>query len=173
MEIIVRIGNMRKLSIYCLILAGILCASPVAAQQFDGMASYYGPGFHGRRAADGSIYNMYQFTCAHKKLPFGTRLKVTNKKNGKSIVVTVTDRGPYVKGRIVDLSVAAAKEIDMLRSGVAPVTIEVLKEHKPMVAEALKIKPAILDIKDNLKIDIKRMDVKSEFPNLSLDHQVS
>ena len=151
----------------------MLVVCPAYAQQYEGLASYYGPGFHGRRAADGSIYNMYQFTCAHKKLPFGTRLKVTNKKNGKSIIVTVTDRGPYIKGRIVDLSVAAAKEIDMLRSGVAPVEIEVLTEHKPIMAEALKIRPASLDVKDNLKINIKHVDTKFEMPTLSLDHQVS
>ena len=89
-------------------------ATSMSAQTYTGKASYYGPGFHGRRCANGEIFDMYKLTCAHKTLPFGTRLKVTNQKNGKSTIVTVTDRGPYAKGRIIDLSKAAAMELDMV-----------------------------------------------------------
>ena len=99
------------------------------AQTFEGKASFYGKGFHGRRAADGSVYNMHEMTCAHKTLPFGTKLKVTNKLNGKTVIVKVTDRGPYVRGRIVDLSVAAAQQLDMVRCGVIPVRVEVLGKN--------------------------------------------
>ncbi len=93
----------------------------------EGNASWYGVDFHGRRAADGSRFNMYEFTAAHKTLPFGTRLLVTNLDNGRTVTVTITDRGPFVDDRIIDLSFAAAQEIGMLNSGVAPVRLEVIE----------------------------------------------
>lgn len=92
----------------------------------DGHASWYGPGFHGRLAANGKPFNMNRLTAAHKTLPFGTKLKVTCKASGKSVVVTVTDRGPYIKGRNLDLSYAAAKALDMLDRGTSLVKIQVL-----------------------------------------------
>jgi rare lipoprotein A len=91
-----------------------------------GVASWYGDYFHGRTAADGSIYNMYQFTAAHKTLPFGSVVKVTNLKNGNSCVVKITDRGPFIDGRIIDLSRVAAEEIGMLHTGISKVKIEVI-----------------------------------------------
>lgn len=96
---------------------------PVTIAQPTGAASYYGSSWNGRKTACGEIFNTDSFTCAHKTLPFGTMLKVTNKKNGKSVVVRVTDRGPYVKGRIIDLTLAAAKKLDMVHAGVVPVEI--------------------------------------------------
>ncbi|HDH49821.1 MAG TPA: septal ring lytic transglycosylase RlpA family protein [Nitrospirae bacterium] len=89
-------------------------------------ASWYGPKFHGRATSSGEIFNMYDMTCAHKGFPFGTRLRVTNLKNGKSVVVTVNDRGPFVAGRDLDLSYAAAKEIGLVKAGVGRVRIEYL-----------------------------------------------
>ncbi|MBZ0264503.1 septal ring lytic transglycosylase RlpA family protein, partial [bacterium] len=80
---------------------------------FEGEASFYGPGFHGNLTANGEIYNQNDFTCAHPSLPFNTLLRVTYLKTGKSVEVRVNDRGPYKKKRIIDLSVAAAKEIGM------------------------------------------------------------
>lgn len=91
-----------------------------------GIASWYGGYFHGRTAADGSTYNMYEFTAAHKSLPFGSVVKVTNLKNNDSVVVKITDRGPFIDGRIIDLSKVAAEEIGMLGSGISKVKIEVL-----------------------------------------------
>ncbi len=91
-----------------------------------GVASWYGDYFHGRTAADGSIYNMYQFTAAHKTLPFGSVVKVTNLKNGNVCIVKITDRGPFIDGRIIDLSMVAAEEIGMLDSGISKVKIEVI-----------------------------------------------
>lgn len=114
-------------------------ATSMSAQTYTGKASYYGPGFHGRRCANGEIFDMYKLTCAHKTLPFGTRLKVTNQKNGKSTIVRVTDRGPYVKGRIIDLSKAAAMELDMIASGVANVTVEVIDETPSRATQAAPI----------------------------------
>lgn len=96
---------------------------PVSITEPTGIASFYGREWNGRKTACGEIFNTDSLTCAHKTLPFGTMLKVTNKKNGKSVVVRVTDRGPYVKGRIIDLTLAAAKQIDMVHSGVVPVEI--------------------------------------------------
>lgn len=96
---------------------------PVKIAQPTGIASYYGRAWNGRKTACGEVFNTDSFTCAHRTLPFGTILKVTNKKNGKSVVVRVTDRGPYAKGRIIDLTLAAAKKIDMVNSGVVPVEI--------------------------------------------------
>lgn len=92
----------------------------------SGVASYYGPGFHGRRTANGETFNMNAMTAAHRTLPFGTQLKVTNLSNGRTAIVRVNDRGPYAHGRIIDLSVAAAKQIGSTSSGTARVTLEVL-----------------------------------------------
>lgn len=99
----------------------IAATGDMKAQTLTGDATYYGTRWHGRRTASGEIFNNDSLTCAHRTLPFGTILRVTNKKNGKSVVVRVTDRGPFRKGAIVDLSMAAAKELDMVRSGVVPV----------------------------------------------------
>ena len=96
-------------------------------QSFVGMASYYGKKFHGRKTANGEIFNMYGYSAAHRTLPFGTILKVINLNNGKSVIVKVNDRGPFKKNRILDLSYAAAKDLAMLQSGTAKVKIIILK----------------------------------------------
>ena len=93
-----------------------------------GVASYYGPGFHGRRTANGETFNMNALTAAHRTLPFGTKLKVTNLNNGQFAIVRVNDRGPYVGGRVIDLSVAAAKQIGSTGSGTAKVKLEVVEQ---------------------------------------------
>jgi rare lipoprotein A len=92
----------------------------------EGNASWYGEPFHGRRASNGEIYDMYKFTAAHRTLPFETMVRVTNLSNGKSTVVRITDRGPFVDNRIIDLSLAAAREVDSVVAGVVPVRMEVL-----------------------------------------------
>lgn len=88
-----------------------------------GNATYYGDRWHGRRTADGSSYHKDSLTCAHRTLPFGTLLHVRNPKNGKVVIVKVTDRGPYRRNTIIDLSKAAAKQIDMVQAGVAKVEL--------------------------------------------------
>ncbi|MGQ9707223.1 MAG: septal ring lytic transglycosylase RlpA family protein [bacterium] len=93
----------------------------------EGYASYYGAEFDGKETASGEIYNMYDLTCAHRSLPFGTKLKVTNTENGKSVIVRINDRGPWVKDRIIDLSYQSAKEIGMIDTGIAWVKIKVIK----------------------------------------------
>ena len=94
------------------------------AQTQSGKASYYAKSWTGRRTSNGERLHHDSMTCAHKTLPFGTLLKVTNLLNGKQVVVRVTDRGPYVRGRVVDLSWGAAKAIGMLSQGIAPVSVE-------------------------------------------------
>ena len=92
----------------------------------EGKASYYADKFEGKKTASGEIYKHSKATAAHKTLPFGTRVKVTNKANHKSIIVRINDRGPFVKGRIIDLSKSAAKKLEYLKEGVADVKIKVL-----------------------------------------------
>lgn len=90
-------------------------------------ASWYGPGFHGQKTANGEVYDQNSFTAAHKSLKFGTLLKITNLKNSKSVVVRINDRGPYIHGRDLDLSKAAALELGMVRKGVAKIKVEEIK----------------------------------------------
>lgn len=91
-----------------------------------GMASWYGKKYHGRPTASGEIFDMYRLTAAHKKLPLGTRVRVTNLKNRKRVVVKINDRGPFVRGRIIDLSYGAAKKIGMIEYGTVKVRIEIV-----------------------------------------------
>ncbi len=93
---------------------------------YTGKASWYGPGFHGRRTANGERFNQNAYTAAHRSLPFGTKVKVTNLHNGRSVTVRINDRGPFIRGRIIDLAAGAAKAIGLHSSGVAPVRIQVL-----------------------------------------------
>ena len=90
-------------------------------------ASWYGPGFHGQKTANGEIYDQMAFTAAHKSLKFGTLLKITNLKNNNSVVVRINDRGPYIHGRDLDLSKAAALELGFLRKGVSKIKVEEIK----------------------------------------------
>lgn len=97
-------------------------------QTYLGKASYYAHKFHGRTTANGETYDMHAMTCAHKSLPFNTKVRVTNRNNGRSIVLRVNDRGPFKKGRIVDVSYGAAKKLGMIQRGIVPVKVEVLLE---------------------------------------------
>ena len=98
---------------------------PIGWEQI-GIASWYGPNFHGRYTSNKEIYNMYAYTAAHKTLPMNTIVKVTNLNNDKSVIVRINDRGPFVKGRIIDLSYAAGKKIGLDITGTAPVRLKVL-----------------------------------------------
>src|SRR5262245_23926764 len=100
-----------------------LAITSASASESLGTASFYGKGFHGRKAANGEIFNMHAMTAAHRSLPFGTRVQVTNMKNGRSVEVRIQDRGPYVRGRVLDLSFGAAEALDMVGSGLAKVKI--------------------------------------------------
>jgi rare lipoprotein A len=93
----------------------------------NGTASWYGPGFHGKKTASGEIYDQTKLTAAHKTLPLGTKARVTNLENGNAVEVEINDRGPFVKGRIIDLSRAAAGILGLVEDGVAPVKVEVIE----------------------------------------------
>lgn len=119
-------------SLATVLAAGVLCAgcagpgvrggSPNWREQ--GLASWYGADFHGRRTANGERYNMYAMTAAHKTLPLGTQVDVISQKTGRRIRVRVNDRGPFVAGRVIDLSLAAARALGSVEAGVVPVTVE-------------------------------------------------
>jgi rare lipoprotein A len=107
-------------------------AGAVPTSELQGLASYYAEPYHGRRTASGEIFDSYQeLTAAHRTLPFNTLVKVTNQENGKDVEVRINDRGPFVDGRVIDLSLKAAREIDMVRSGTARVKLTVVKEGPP------------------------------------------
>jgi rare lipoprotein A len=95
-----------------------------------GVASWYGEAFHGKLAANGEVFDKTAFTAAHRKLPLGSVVRVMNLNNGNVVQVRITDRGPYVYGRMLDLSEAAAEELGMLKAGLAPVQLEVSGEHQ-------------------------------------------
>lgn len=107
-------------------VVGMSASKPYNA---EGKASFYANKFHGRLTSNGEIFNQDSLTCAHRTLPFGTYLKVTNKQNGRAVIVRVNDRGPFIEGRIVDLSRAAAKQLDMVDKGV--VRVDVAQVNNP------------------------------------------
>src|SRR6187549_1131346 len=93
-----------------------------------GLASYYAEPYHGRKTASGEIFDSYrELTAAHRTLPFNTMVRVTNKLNGREVDVRINDRGPFVDGRVIDLSLRAAREIDLVQAGIAPVKLTVLQ----------------------------------------------
>lgn len=109
--------------------AAVICAAlfvtPAGAEK--GIASFYGPGFHGRLTASGERFDQNGATCAHPSIRFGVKVRVLNLRNGKSAVCRVTDRGPYSRGRVIDVSKGVAAKLGMIRSGTAPVQITVIK----------------------------------------------
>ncbi len=94
------------------------------------VTSYYGSKFNGKKTASGERYNMFDFTCAHKTLPFGTKLRVTNPENKKSVIVRVNDRGPFIEGRDLDISYAAARKIGLIKYGFKKLKVEILDNDK-------------------------------------------
>jgi len=110
---------------FILFFSAVFTTQSVIAE--EGIAAYYSDVFQGRKTASGDIYDRDKLTAAHKTLPYGTRVKVTHLNNDKSVIVTITDRGPYTKKRIIDLSYAAAQEIDLIRPGISMVRLEILE----------------------------------------------
>jgi rare lipoprotein A len=106
-----------------------------------GIASWYGYPFHGRRAANGEIYDMERLTAAHRTLPFDTRVRVVNLSNERSVEVRINDRGPFVEGRVIDLSMAAARMIDLIRPGTVPVRVAIVSTpaHAPEESYAVQV----------------------------------
>jgi rare lipoprotein A len=125
---------MKKILNKYIIISLLLALSTAACAKHDGIqtgkGSWYGKKFHGRQTASGEKYNMYALTAAHKKLPFNTMVKVTNLSNNRSVIVRINDRGPYAKGRIIDLSYLGARKLGYINKGVAKLKVEVLYKQK-------------------------------------------
>ncbi|MBI5022269.1 MAG: septal ring lytic transglycosylase RlpA family protein [Ignavibacteriales bacterium] len=128
--------------VVCVLLAGCVASPRFTSEKFDkseqlsgefvseGVASYYADEYHGRKTSNGETYDMNDLTAAHQQLPFNTKVKVTNLDNGKSVLVRINDRGPFKSNRIIDLSYAAAKEINMIGPGTARVRLEIIELGK-------------------------------------------
>ncbi len=129
-ELTERLAPVRRLAVAIVVTALAGCSAAVVAptpgHPQSGVASWYGPGFHGQPTSSGAIYDQHALTAAHQQLPLGTRARVTNLENGKSVEVLINDRGPFAKGRIIDLSYAAAREIGMVGPGTARVQVDVV-----------------------------------------------
>ncbi len=127
-----KISNFHFTIYLALVLLMFSCAGPRRAGYYKegyterGLASWYGKDFHGRKTANGEVYDMYKLTAAHKTLPLGVYARVTNLENGKEIKVKVNDRGPFIRGRFLDLSYGAAKELGMVEAGVGKVELEII-----------------------------------------------
>lgn len=123
---------MKKIVIFLTLLVTLLFTTNVMAKtkvnqhSTRGEASYYAGFHHGKKTASGERFNMHSLTAAHRTLPLGSKIKVTNLNNGKEVVVRVNDRGPYAKGRVLDVSLGAAKKLDMIKTGTAKVSIQIL-----------------------------------------------
>jgi rare lipoprotein A len=114
-------GMPKPLAFAAAVLTAVCATSAEAMPIQHGAASWYGPGFHGKRTANGEKFNTRALTAAHKSLPFGSRVRVTNERTGRSVVVRINDRGPYAHGRVIDLSKAAAQAVGI--SGVSKVKL--------------------------------------------------
>lgn len=130
-----------------------------------GIASWYGGAFHGRTTSNGEIYNMHDLTAAHPDLPFGTLVAVTNLRNGRSVTVRINDRGPFVKGRIIDLSLAAARLLELIGPGTAPVRLEIVEEAPlPPGVERFALQLGAFTFKANA--ERLAAELRPEFPSV-------
>lgn len=135
-------------------LSELPLSEPARELDFDrGIASWYGPKFHGRRTANGETYDQNDFTAAHRTLPFNTLVRVENISNGKSVVVRINDRGPYVGDRIIDLSKKAAQHIDMVGIGTTEVNLVILDPEVEFVKEEFLLERFTLQIGSFSKMD--------------------
>lgn len=138
----------------------------MVGESFDGIASWYGPNFHSKATSNGEIYDMHLHTAAHKTLPMNTIVKVYSKDSRRTTIVRINDRGPFVAGRIIDLSYAAAKDIDMVAKGTARVNIEVIGFHGVISKDAIN-KSKELEKVTNLKA------MQKEFKSEVIDKQLT
>ena len=133
--------NLKQVGVLFALLAAVLvltnCATPLPkpidpkiGYTEEGIASWYGPGFHGKLTASGEPYDMYQMTAAHKRLPLGTTVRVRSLATGRSVTVKINDRGPFIRGRIIDLSYAAARSLRMIRKGLERIRLKVLQKPR-------------------------------------------
>jgi len=147
----------------------------VAASDLEGLASYYAEPYHGRKTASGEVFDTYQhLTAAHRTLPFDTFVRVTNKANGRAVDVRINDRGPFVDGRVIDLSLRAAREIDLVRSGTTPVILTILKRQPPTTSAyavqvgAFENQRTAENLKQQLEKKYQRVIIQSVTDNVTL-----
>jgi rare lipoprotein A len=133
-----------------------------------GVASWYGAPFHGRQSSSGEIFDMNRFVAAHRTLPFGSIVRVTNLNNGKQTEVRIIDRGPFVEGRVIDLSLAAAHAIDMVGTGIAPVQLELLSSPFPLTG-AFSVQVGAFQQRKNA--DRLQTDLSRRYPVFVQDYQ--
>lgn len=138
-------------------LSGPLPPPPVAGAVEEGIASWYGPPFHGRQTASGEIYDMEAPTAAHRTLPFGTRVRVYNLDSGRSTELRINDRGPFVRGRIIDVSRRGARELGLLGPGIAPVLVEIL--DMPASPSCFEIQAGAFRERENAETLRSRLEV--------------
>ena len=132
-----------------------------------GYASWYGGKFHGRKTANGEVFDTYKYTAAHKTLPFDTVLKVENLENGRSVAVRINDRGPFVENRIIDLSFAAAKDLGMIESGIARVRIEIIESNGEKAERySYKIQVAAYSDINNANAAVKKLETGGVSPSI-------
>ncbi len=141
----------------------------VATPYLEGIASWYGPTFHGKPTASGEIYNQYGLTAAHPMLPMGTKIQVENLENGRRVWVRINDRGPYKKGRVLDLSEVAADQLDMLQKGTAPVRITVLRWPEDIQPELglIAYRQLVVQVaadRDPFQAEARRQSFHERFP---------
>jgi len=150
--------------IYALIIFMFLAAGWVQAQTQTGKASFYADRFEGQLTASGEKYKKSKLTAAHKTLPFGTKVRITNLANEKSVLVVINDRGPYVEGRIVDLSREAAEQLGFIAQGIADVKLEVVDAGDgKSKSQPITIDNVTVDEKEFYDLDIKRLNNPSGF----------
>ena len=140
---------------------------PVVNGVQSGIASWYGQEFHGRPTSNGEIYNMHDLTAAHRTLPFGTVVEITNLLNGRTVTVRINDRGPFVGNRIIDLSYAAARMLDMVGPGTIPIRLEVVKEVLPAPAgQRFAVQVGAFILRDNA--DAMAAKLRPDFPDVAV-----
>ena len=139
----------------------------VSPSDLEGLASYYAEPYHGRKTASGEIFDTYKdLTAAHRTLPFNTMVRVTNKTNGRQVDVRINDRGPFVQGRVIDLSVRAAREIDLMRPGLAPVSLKILK-----VADVTKLQSFAVQVgsfENKSKAEELKKSLEKNYPGVKV-----
>ena len=129
-NILKKIVTLLTLLITLIFTTNVMAKTKVNQHATRGEASYYAGFHHGKKTANGERFNMHALTAAHRTLPLGSKIKVTNLNNGKEVVVRVNDRGPYARGRVLDVSLGAAKKLDMVKTGTAKVSIQILHVGK-------------------------------------------
>ena len=146
-------------------------SSTASSTELEGLASYYAEPYHGRKTASGEIFDSYgELTAAHRTLPFNTMVRVINKLNGREVDVRINDRGPFIDGRVIDLSLRAATEIDLVTAGVVPVTLKVLKEGEFVKTTSASSTFAVQvgAFEDKQRADELKKQLEKEYPSVTV-----